>query len=55
MRGQGLDSHGYHLMGKLVGDANLEQALKELKGGINKAVNAMPKHAEFLSQYGVKA
>lgn len=53
MRGQGLESNGYHRMGMLVTDANLKQALNELRTGINKSVNSMPKHVDFLKQYGV--
>jgi len=40
-------------MGKLISDSNLQQAMAELKSSINKAVNSMPKHDEFLRQYGV--
>lgn len=53
LRGQGIDSQAYHHMGKLVTDDNLKQALNELKTGIDKTVNSMPKHADFLRQYGV--
>lgn len=53
MRGQGLESRGYHHMGKLITDDNLRQAFSDLKASMDKAVNSMPKHAEFLRQYGV--
>ena len=54
LRGQGLQSDAYHHMGKLVDEDNLKGALAELKRSISGAVDAMPKHAEFLDQYGVK-
>jgi len=53
LRGQGMDSQGYHHMGKLVTDSNLKQALDELKESISKTVSTMPKHEDFLRQYGV--
>lgn len=54
LRGQGLQSHAYHHMGKLIDDDNLKKALAELQNSISGAVDAMPKHAEFLHQFGVK-
>ncbi|WP_054112511.1 tryptophan halogenase family protein [Marinagarivorans algicola] len=54
LRGQGLRSEGYHKMGYLVSDAELKRALADLKSSIEKTVNAMPKHTEFLHQYGIK-
>lgn len=53
MRGQGLESKGYHHMGRIVGEGQLEKALADLKGQIDKAVSNMPKHGDFLRQYQV--
>ncbi|TQV78178.1 tryptophan 7-halogenase [Exilibacterium tricleocarpae] len=51
MRGQGLDSHGYHPMGRLVANGQLQAALADLKAGIDRSVKNMPTHADFLRQY----
>lgn len=51
MRGQGATCEGYHRMGQLVADGQLSVALDDLKAKINRAVNNMPKHADFLNQY----
>ena len=53
MRGQGLNSHGYHHMGRLVTDGQLQGAFTDLKRQISAAVSNMPKHTEFLRRYGV--
>ena len=55
MRGQGVESEAYHHMGRLVADGQLETALANLKQDIDRAVEKMPKHAEFLRQYGCVA
>ncbi|WP_086934429.1 tryptophan halogenase family protein [Agarilytica rhodophyticola] len=53
MRGQGLESRGYHHMGHLLADGQLKTALADLKAQIDKMVASMPKHADFLRQYQV--
>lgn len=53
LRGQGLHSDAYHHMGKLLPEPNLRQAMGDLKTTIDKAVGNLPKHEEFLKQYGV--
>lgn len=53
LRGQGLYSDHYHHMGRLLAEPNLRQALGELKATIDTAVNNLPKHGDFLKQYGV--
>lgn len=55
MRGQGLESQGYHHMGRLVADGQLKTALADLKNSIDRAVNSLPKHGDFLRQYQVVA
>lgn len=55
LRGQGFHSEGYHQMGGLVAEQELKSALQDLKAGIDRTVKSMPKHADFLRQYGVNA
>ncbi len=50
-RGQGLESEGFHHMGKMLPDGQLKAALENLKGGIGNAVSQLPKHEDFLIQY----
>ncbi|MFC7292762.1 tryptophan halogenase family protein [Hirschia litorea] len=50
-RGQGLESDGYHLMGRMLPQAQLEHALETLKANIGKTVSGMPRHEDFLKQY----
>lgn len=51
LRGQGFFSEGYHHMGSLVPDADLQRALADLKSNVNRFVNGMPKHKDFLNKY----
>lgn len=53
LRGQGFSSEGFHQMGALVPENELKTALADLKAGINRVVDRMPKHADFLQRYGV--
>lgn len=53
LRGQNFYNDGYHHMGKLVPEAELKRALADLKLGVDRTVNSMPKHIDFLRQYGV--
>ncbi len=50
-RGQGLESDGYHLLGRMLPAGKLQQALAALKSNIEKAVLSLPKHEDFLTQY----
>lgn len=50
-RGQGLESEGYHRMGRLVPDDQLKAAFNTRKTDIAKIVSEMPKHEDFLRQY----
>lgn len=51
MLGQGLHPKGYHHMGGLMSQEQMQKALAGLKGNITRAVNAMPQHQTFLEQY----
>lgn len=50
-RGQGLESEGYHQIGRMLPDGQLKAALGSLKDGIQNAVQSLPKHSDFLQQY----
>ncbi len=51
MRGQGASCSGYHHMGRLVAEGQLQAALVDLKAKIDGAVSKMPRHSDFLRQY----
>ncbi len=51
MLGQRLEPRGFHQMGGLMAPGQLEKALGDLKGNIDKAVAQMPRHQDFLNQY----
>lgn len=55
LHGQGMKSKGYHHMGRLVPEEQLKTALADLKAGIDRAVDGLPKHIDFLRHYGVDA
>ncbi len=54
LRGQGMESRGYHRMGELITPENLKQAMAELEHSIRSKVRSMPTHAQFLKDYGVE-
>ncbi|MBO9713740.1 tryptophan halogenase family protein [Sphingomonas sp.] len=49
--GQRVTPKRYHAMGELLGDAQLEEALADLKGNIARAVAGMPTHQAFVEGY----
>ena len=51
MRGQGLESKGFHPLGQLYGEQQVRSALADLKSNIDRTVASMPGHADFLRQY----
>ena len=51
MLGQGLTPRGHHRMGAMMDDAQLRQALADLKRNIDAAVDRLPSHQAFLDQY----
>ncbi len=50
-RGQGLESDGYHLVGQMLPNGQLKQAMTDLKQNIAKNVSNMPRHSDFIRQY----
>ena len=51
MRGQGLDSQGHHHVGRLLPEGQLKGALTDRESNIQKVVNSLPKHADFIRDY----
>ena len=51
MRGQGISSEGYHHIGKMMRPEHLRTALSNLKLNINRTVQSLPKHGDFLKTY----
>lgn len=51
MKGQGLESSGYHHVGRLLPKGQLMSALKARKLNIEKVINSMPTHANFVRDY----
>ncbi len=51
MRGQRLESEGYHRAGQLMETSKLKASLEGLSGRIKAAVAQMPTHEEFISRY----
>ncbi len=50
-RGQGIEAQSFHPMGQLFPPETLRKALHDLKNNITNAVQKMPPHKEFVSQY----
>ncbi len=51
MRGQGLESRGWHRYGAILSEEQMTQALKGVREKIARAVDQMPSHAEFVKAY----
>lgn len=51
MRGQGLDSEGYHLAGQMMSTEKLCSALNSLKKNVDNTVASLPSHESFLAGY----
>jgi tryptophan halogenase len=49
--GQRIEPRGHHLLASMLPEAQLRQALTDLKGNIDKAVAQMPQHQAFLDSY----
>jgi tryptophan halogenase len=53
MVGQRVTPQNYHHMGALLGDERLRRALDSLKTNIERGVEAMSEHKDFLQRYCV--
>ncbi len=51
LRGQGLESEGYHHVGQLMSPEKLRSSLDGLKENIRGVVSKLPHHEEFLAKY----
>lgn len=51
LRGQGLESEGYHHVGRLMAPEKLRASLDGLKRNIQGVVSKLPRHEEFLAEY----
>ncbi len=51
MMGQGLEPHEYHRAGKLMSTEALRQSLREIRNSIDKTVQQLPTHQEFIERY----
>jgi tryptophan halogenase len=51
MLGQRLEPCGWHKIGQLMSDDQMRQALGGLKSSVDKTVDGMPTHQEFIDQY----
>lgn len=51
MLGQRLEPRSHHHMARMMSDDQLRQALGGLKASIDKAVERLPKHQDFVDQY----
>ena len=49
--GQEVRPRGHHRMAELIPDDQLTKALSDLKGSIDRAVSALPKHQDFVESY----
>ncbi|WP_371310572.1 tryptophan halogenase family protein [Hyphomonas sp.] len=51
MLGQRIDPKGYHHMGRLMTDDQMDMVLNGIRNNINKALEKMPSHQDFVDQY----
>lgn len=51
LRGQGIHSSSYHNVGKMMPSENLRTALMNLKSNVDRAVESLPAHKDFLKTY----
>jgi tryptophan halogenase len=51
MMGQGLEPLAYHSAGKLMSTEGLQQSLSEIRNSIDKTVQQLPTHQEFIERY----
>jgi len=51
LRGQGIHSNSYHNVGKMMPSENLRTALMNLKSNVDRAVESLPAHKDFLKTY----
>ena len=51
MLGQNLEPRAFHRMGRMISDANLSQAFKDIRTDIAGRVAKLPTHQDFLNRY----
>lgn len=51
MRGQGLESEGYHHVGRLMESTKLRAAMESLSANVRNTVAKLPGHEEFINNY----
>ena len=51
LHGQGIRAHGYHPLTMKLPEQELIGKLEEVRGGIQKVVNALPRHQDFIARY----
>lgn len=51
LRGQGLFNEGYHHLGRLMETATLRNNLETYAAGVQRTVDQLPKHADFVARY----
>jgi len=51
MLGQRLQPKGYHHMGHMLSDEQMNMVLNGIRGNIARTVDRMPMHQDFVNQY----
>jgi len=51
LRGQRMEPRGYHMLARMMPDAELRKALDDMRANVAGVVSKLPSHPDFLQRY----